>query len=130
MNSPIVLFDGVCNLCNTAVQFIIKNDPEELFLFSSLQSAYSKAFFLKYKIPETDLSSIVLILDNQIYRKSEAVFEILTFLPKYRWLSFLSFLPVSFTDFLYHIIAKNRYQWFGKKETCWVPSPHLSKRFL
>ncbi|MCP9768633.1 DUF393 domain-containing protein [Lacihabitans sp. LS3-19] len=130
MNSPIVLFDGVCNLCNFSVQFIIKNDPEELFLFSSLQSAYSKAFFLKYKIPSDDLSSIILILDNKIYKKSEAVFKIILFLPKYRWLSFFSFLPLYITDFLYDLIAKNRYRWFGKRETCWLPTVQLSKRFL
>jgi predicted DCC family thiol-disulfide oxidoreductase YuxK len=130
MNSPVILFDGVCNLCNSSVRFIIENDPKEIFLFSSLQSAYSRTFLLKHQLPADNLSSIILIIDHTIYKKSEAVFKIIQFLPKYRWLSFFSFLPLIITDFFYDIIAKYRYVWFGKNEFCNLHNMHLSRRFL
>lgn len=130
MSSPVILFDGVCNLCNGAVQFIIKKDTNSVFKFSSLQSDFSQnARKSLPNIPQS-LDSIILLDQNKVYVKSQAVFKIIDSLPSYRFLKVFSILPVFVTDFVYDIIAKNRYRWFGKQESCMMPDPKLTSRFL
>jgi predicted DCC family thiol-disulfide oxidoreductase YuxK len=130
MSSPIILFDGVCNLCNGAVQFIIKNDTDSVFKFSSLQSTYSQAFLARNNLPLDIFDTLVLVENDRYFTKSEAVFKILKHLPKYQWLGFLSFLPTAFTDFFYDLISKNRLNWFGKRNECWIPTKELESKFL
>ena len=126
----IILFDGECNFCDHSVQFIIKRDPQGLFKFASLQSDVGKELLTKYNAP-SNLDSIVLIENNKCYFESSAALRICRNL-KGLWkvFSFLLIVPRSVRNFFYKIIAKNRYKWFGKKESCMLPSPEQRKRFL
>ena len=117
----IILFDGICNLCNGAVNFILKRDKKKQFRFVALQSEKGIDLISKFKIaPETD--SIILILNNQIYTESDAAIEIAKLLPApWNWLSVFKIIPKKVRDGIYKWIAKNRYRWFGKRKTCRIP---------
>jgi predicted DCC family thiol-disulfide oxidoreductase YuxK len=130
-NKSIILFDGVCNLCNSSVNFIIKNDKKEHFLFASLQSDAAKEILLQYGVKKITFDSILLIENGKIYQKSRAALRIsLNLDGAYRFIYFLNIIPKIITDWIYDIIAKNRYLWFGKKDSCMVPTENLKKRFL
>ena len=132
-NKFIILFDGVCNLCNTSVNFIIKKDKKNKFMFTSLQSDVAKKLLLQFnsKINDNNLGSIVLIKQNKIYYKSTAALIIGKELKFPYNLSFLFIIiPKFIRDFIYDVIAKNRYKWFGKKDTCIIPSEDELNRFL
>ena len=118
MNHPVIFFDGVCNLCNGTVRFIIKLDRKRHFRFSSLQSDFAKHTLEPFGIDTTNPDTIILLEDNKIYQKSEAVFRIIKYLSWLKMFNLLSYLPKRTTDFFYDIIARNRYAWFGKKATC------------
>ncbi|WML44444.1 thiol-disulfide oxidoreductase DCC family protein [Neobacillus sp. PS3-40] len=126
----IILFDGICNLCNFSVQFIIKRDPLGYFKFAALQGEIGQKLLEKHEIHK-DFSSFILIENEQAYSKSTAALKVCLKL-RYPWklLSVLRILPLSLRDFLYDIISKNRYKWFGKKESCILPSSNMRKRFL
>lgn len=126
----IVLFDGDCNLCNSSVNFIIKHDTEELFYFASLQSDVSKQILLQFSVKKTDFNTVVLIENNNMHIKSTAILKILRHLKHYRFLYFLIYIPVKIRDFIYNIIANNRYKWFGKKKQCAIYTDKIKKRFL
>jgi predicted DCC family thiol-disulfide oxidoreductase YuxK len=127
----IILFDGICNLCNASVKFILKRDLKEQFLFASLQSDAAKKILLQYNWKNYQLKSIVLIHDGKVYQKSSAVIKICQQL-KWPWplFSIAQYLPVSWRDWLYDIIAKRRYQWFGKKNECIMMIPEYKNRFI
>jgi len=126
----VILFDGVCNLCNGAVQFIIKRDKQKNFLFASLQSNYA-AKVLKGKNIGTGLDTIVLLSNEQVFIKSRAVLEISRALPGvWPLLYVFRIMPTFLRDAVYEWIARNRYRFFGKKDTCMIPSPELKSRFL
>ncbi|WP_420316061.1 thiol-disulfide oxidoreductase DCC family protein [Ekhidna sp.] len=131
IKKPIILFDGVCNLCNSSVQFIIKRDKEEKFLFASLQSGYSKENLPPTLSNESDLQSIVLKKGDVIKTKSSAALHISKELSGL-WPALYAFIiiPKFIRDWVYDIIAKNRYRWFGKKDQCMIPSPEIRNRFL
>ena len=132
MTEKILLFDGVCNLCNASVQFIIKNDPSEKIKFASLQSERGQALLEIHHLSKTELFSLVLIQDNQVFLRSDAVLQIARVL-KQPWPALSSlgrFIPRFFRDKLYDLISKNRYKIFGKRNVCMVPSPELMDRFL
>jgi predicted DCC family thiol-disulfide oxidoreductase YuxK len=117
---PVVLFDGVCNLCTGAVQWIIRRDPHGIFRFASLQS-----------VSGTDMQSIVLIDRKGMYYRSSAFLQILRRLPRYKWLAYLgAVIPEKIRDFTYDQIAARRYGWFGKTQECMVPTPEISARFI
>ena len=126
----IILFDGVCNLCNQSVQFIIKRDRNEKFKFASLQGDIGKRLLNQYQINNKS-ESIVLIENNKYFTKSSAVLRICIHLSIF-WKLFSIFLiiPIFFRDFFYGIIAKNRYRLFGKQDSCMLPSPNIKNRFL
>jgi predicted DCC family thiol-disulfide oxidoreductase YuxK len=128
----IILFDGVCNLCNTTVQFVIKNDKDDLFRFSALQSETGRKLLAERNIDTEDIDSIILIEPNvAYYTKSTAALEIGKNLKGLRTLSsILLWLPESFRNIVYDIVAKNRYKWYGKKESCMIPTPKLKDKFL
>jgi predicted DCC family thiol-disulfide oxidoreductase YuxK len=129
--NPLILFDGVCNLCNAGVQLIIKSDPEMLFRFASLQSAVGQQVVHDFKQELLDIDSIVLVHQDRLFLKSEAVLEIFHLLGGfYRLLSIFKFLPLSIRNWIYDWIAGNRYAWFGKMEVCMIPTPELKNRFL
>jgi predicted DCC family thiol-disulfide oxidoreductase YuxK len=124
---PVILFDGVCNLCNASVQFILRNDRRELFRFTSLQS--ETAARLLGGPPESD--SIILIMNGRHYYKSTAALLIAARL-RFPWPVFSVFLivPPFIRNFIYSVIAKNRYRWFGKKPACMIPDKRVQHRFI
>lgn len=126
----IILFDGECHFCDQSVQFIIKRDPKGRFTFASLQSDIGKELLKKFHVPE-DMDSLVLIEENKCYVQSTAALRVYKNL-KGAWKIAYVFLavPKPIRDFFYDLIAKNRYRWFGKKESCPLPSPEERKRFL
>lgn len=128
-----VLFDGVCNLCNHTVQFIIRHDKSGRFLFASQQSEAGQRLLAQHNIPSSQAlaDSVVVLEGDRVWLESDAVFHILYRLggvwsiPAVLW-----FLPKRFRDWAYRMVAKNRYRMFGKLERCMVPTPELKQRFL
>lgn len=129
-NKKIILFDGVCNLCNNSVNFIIRRDIKSIFLFAPLQSNFGEVLTAKMNIPQK-IDSIILISENKYYIKSDAVIEIIKQLKWYwRMLIIIKILPLKFRDFLYDFIANSRYKWFGKRYSCMIPDENVKSRFL
>jgi len=127
----LVLFDGVCNLCNSSVQFILKRDPFKKFRFASLQSETGRRWLAKMGLPADSLDTLVLIENDKAYTRSTAALKIARHLSGL-WPLFygLIVLPAFFRDALYRCVARNRYRWFGKKEACPLPKPEWKDRFL
>ena len=126
----IILFDGVCNLCNSSVQFIIKRDPKSCFKFASLQSETGRSLLEQYNFNK-EIDSFILIENQKIYSKSSAALRVCTNLNGlWKLLTILRILPVPLRDFFYDLVAENRYKWFGKKESCMIPTKEMKKRFL
>jgi len=130
-NTVVVLFDGVCNLCNGTVQFIIKRDAKGVFRFASLQSSYGQRQLKNFGLPSDTLYSIVVLHDGKAYQQSDAVLIILKHLGRgWSWLTMFRILPRFFRDAVYVFIARNRYRFFGKKDQCMIPTPELKSRFM
>ena len=130
-NQPIILFDGVCNLCNSSVQHVIRHDPKEIFKFASLQGEAGKQLLKQYDLSVNDMNSFVLIQDNTAYTRSTAALFVakrLTGISKLLY-GFI-IVPPFIRNAVYNMIAKNRYKWFGKKEACMIPTASLQSRFL
>jgi predicted DCC family thiol-disulfide oxidoreductase YuxK len=127
----IVLFDGVCNLCNSSVQFIIKHDKKKQFRFASLQGNYGQAFLKTHNLPSDNFNSFILLEGDKVYSRSEGALRMLKHLGG-RWSLFYAFiiLPKFIRDNVYNWVARNRYKWFGKREECMIPTPDLKERFL
>jgi predicted DCC family thiol-disulfide oxidoreductase YuxK len=130
-NNGIVLFDGYCNLCSGSVQFIIKRDLKKYFKFASLQSEVGKELHQKFDLPENYTESVVLIEDEKIFLKSDALIKITQKL-KGLWplLAIFKILPKFLRNLIYDFIANNRFRWFGKKKQCFMPSKPIRERFL
>ena len=128
---PIILFDGICNLCNSAVSFVIKRDKKSLIQFASLQTEPGKKLLEQFNLPTLSINSLILIEKGVMYTQSAAVLKICKHLNGL-WPLFycLIILPKFIRNGIYQWIATNRYQWFGKQEKCMVPRPELSDRFL
>jgi predicted DCC family thiol-disulfide oxidoreductase YuxK len=127
----IVLYDGVCHLCTGAVRFIIKRDPSGLFRFVSLQSETGKALLRQHHVSPTEVGSVMLIVNGNSHVRSDAVLLILRQLSGgWRLLSFLRVVPRPLRDFFYRLVARFRYQFFGKRATCLVALPGSEDRFL
>jgi len=118
IKQPIILFDGFCNLCNGTVDFLIKKDRKKQFQFIPLQSETGKGLTRKFQIPQ-ETESVILINFNVAFLESDAVVEIAGML-NYPWKlgAIARFIPGKIRNKLYQLIAKNRYRWFGKRETC------------
>ena len=130
-NPKIILFDGVCNLCNNSVKFIIKNDKRNIFKFAPLQGKYGIKIQNRYKINTTEINSIILIDGKKTYAKSSAALRIAKDLRAPFFLFFVFIIvPVFIRNFIYDLIAKNRYKWFGKMESCMIPSNELKSKFF
>lgn len=127
----IVLFDGVCNLCNGFVNFIIKRDEKAKIKFATLQSEKALEILSVHQINERELNSVVVLIDDKIFTKSKAALKILNELGGFwKFFHVLIYVPKFIRDFGYTLIAKNRYRIFGKKETCMIPTPEIASRFL
>ncbi|RXR18959.1 thiol-disulfide oxidoreductase DCC family protein [Flavobacterium amnicola] len=130
-DKKIILFDGVCNLCNSSVQYIIKRDRKDLFRFVSLQSELGQKIIKHLGISDRNIDSIVLYSPGRAYYyKSGAIIEIAKELPYFNWFTAFRFVPTSLRDVIYDFIAKNRYHWYGKQESCMIPTPELKGKFL
>ena len=130
MAQPVIFFDGICNLCNASVQFVIEHDVKEQFHFTALQGDYAKEILPKFNVDPRQLNTILLLENGKIYTKSSAALRIAKklngLIPV---LSIFLIVPKFIRDWFYNIIAKNRYQWWGKEESCWVPTPDLKNKF-
>lgn len=127
----IILFDGMCNLCNGTVQFLIKRDTDARFKFGSLQSEPGQALLKSYGLSTSNFETFVYIRGDESFQKSSAALQVLKDLGG-PWKLFYAFIviPPPVRDFLYSIIVKNRYHWFGQRDSCMVPAPELKDRFL
>ncbi len=131
-NKKLILFDGVCNLCNGAIQFIIKNDKKDVFRYAALQSDIGKKLVEERNIDTEKIDSILLIEPGvAYYDKSDAALQIGKHLKGYRTISsILHLIPSDLRNIVYDFIARNRYNWYGKKEECMIPTPELKAKFL
>lgn len=131
-NKKIILFDGVCNLCNSAVQFVIQYDKKDVFRFVALQSELGQEILMHIGINPMNIDSIILYEPGiAYYYKSSAAIEIARSLGGYlHFGTVFRIIPTEIRNQLYDYIAKNRYKWFGKKESCMIPTPELKAKFL
>jgi predicted DCC family thiol-disulfide oxidoreductase YuxK len=126
----IILFDGICNFCNSSVQFIIKRDPTGYFKFASLQSETGQQLLKQYGVKK-EIDSLIVIEKQNVYIKSSAALQICRKLTGFwRFFSVLRVFPPIVRDYLYDIVAKNRYNWFGKRDSCMLPTAEMKTRFL
>ncbi|MEC5423518.1 thiol-disulfide oxidoreductase DCC family protein [Virgibacillus sp. C22-A2] len=126
----LVLFDGECNFCDRSVQFIIKRDKNARYKFASLQGDAGQEIIRQHQVP-AEMDSLILVENNSCYYKSSAALRICRNLTGgWKLLSLLLLVPKPIRDYLYEIIARNRYKWFGKRDSCTLPSPEIRKRFL
>ncbi len=128
---PVVLYDGVCALCNWAVRFILAHDARRVFVFAPLQSDVGRRWQDRFGIPRDALDTVILVQDGRVHVRSDAAFRILRQLNTV-WgvLLVLRVLPLSFSDLFYNLIARSRYRVFGRYDACPIPSPEDRHRFL
>jgi predicted DCC family thiol-disulfide oxidoreductase YuxK len=130
-NHAIVLFDGVCNLCTSTVQFLIKRDPHGYFTFASLQSGIGRQLLEEHGLQLDALDTFVLVEGSRCFTRSDAALRVAQHLSGgWALLRVLSLIPKPLRDCGYTVIARHRYRWFGKQETCLVPSRDILDRFL
>lgn len=129
-SKPIIFFDGVCNLCNSSVQFVIKRDKEARFRFASLQSAAGQEILQQFRLSQNDFNSFLLYEQGKLYTRSTAALKVASQLKGWKWSRVFQWVPPFIRNAVYNLIARNRYKWFGKREECMIPSPDLASRFL
>jgi len=128
---PIIIFDGVCNLCEFSVMFIVRNDRHQKFRFVAAQSQRGIEYQRLYGVDTLMEGTVILVKDNQAYTKSDAAVEIAKDLdPPWNFLQIFKFFPKTVRDFIYSIVSKYRYRWFGKKSECLLPDDRTRERFL
>ncbi len=126
--TPIVFFDGVCNLCNGAVDFLLRFDRTGQLKFAPLQGESARELLSPHV---RQLDSIVFYCDEQVLTRSSAAFALMKYLSwPWRWFKIFKILPRAATDWIYQRVAANRYRWFGKRDTCRLPSAREKVRFL
>jgi predicted DCC family thiol-disulfide oxidoreductase YuxK len=131
MNNPIILYDGVCHLCNGVINFILPRDKSRTFRFSPLQSDAGQALLKKFNLPTDDYDSFVLVEGETFYMRSAAAIKVMQGLGfPYSLGGALWILPRPVRDALYNWVAKNRYKWFGQYDSCMMPTPDIKERFL
>lgn len=129
---PLLLFDGVCNLCESSVQFVIRHDCRAQFRFAPLQSHFADELLGKFGTPARDLTSMMLVEGGHLYFKSRAALRVARRLDRPWPVVFylFSWVPRAIADRVYDFIGNRRYRWFGRKSECWVPDPTLRERFV
>jgi len=131
IKKPVILFDGVCNLCSGVVQFIIKHDPKKQFRFASLQSKFGEEVMKHFGLPVNQYNSFILLKDGKIYTRSAGALKVAKKLKGlYPLLYAFIIVPRFIRDAVYNLVARKRYKWFGKKEICWIPTPELKNLFI
>ncbi|MES2795922.1 MAG: DCC1-like thiol-disulfide oxidoreductase family protein [Bacteroidota bacterium] len=130
-NKPILLFDGVCNLCNGAVDFVIRHEKSSEIRFASIQSEASQSILKALGKDSSEMNTLYVVVNNSILEKSEAILFLSKFLKKpWSFVQIFKFLPTSFLNIIYDFISKNRYRFFGKRESCRLPDQSILDRFL
>ncbi|HEV7645544.1 MAG TPA: thiol-disulfide oxidoreductase DCC family protein [Pyrinomonadaceae bacterium] len=128
---PIILFDGVCNFCDSSVNFVIKRDEKQHFKFAPLQSEAGQKLVEEYGLNKPGIDSVILIENGRAYTHSTAALKIANQLGGiYGWAYLFIYVPRVIRDFFYKLFARNRYRLFGKKEECMIPTPEVRERFL
>jgi predicted DCC family thiol-disulfide oxidoreductase YuxK len=128
---PVVLFDGVCNLCNGSVRFVVRHDRRGRFRFASLQSEAGQALLRRHGLDPADLFSVVLVDGGRVTTRSDAALDVARGLGgAWRAAGLLRAVPRPVRDRVYDWVARNRYRWFGRRDACMLPSPELRARFL
>lgn len=131
MNKPLILFDGVCNLCNNSVTFVIERDPSAYFQFAALQSEQAAERIAEFTDKTALPDSIVLIDEKGLHTRSTAALRVARHLSGiWPLLYVFAVIPAPIRDIVYDWIARNRYRWFGKEDSCMLPTPELQQRFL
>jgi len=127
----LILFDGVCNLCNGFVKFLIKRDPAGKFRFASLQSDFGRSQLIRFNLNPDLLHSVIVIEGDNVLQRSDAALRIVTQLGgPWKILNALKIFPRFLRDALYNVVARNRYKVFGKRDSCMIPTPELKARFI
>jgi predicted DCC family thiol-disulfide oxidoreductase YuxK len=130
-DEPVVLFDGVCNLCNNMVQFVITHDPRARLRLASIQSPAGQALLRWAGLPTERFDTMVLVEHGKAYTKSSAALRVARYFAQpWSWLAIFLILPAGFRDWFYDRVAQNRYRLFGKHDQCMIPTPETRKRFL
>jgi predicted DCC family thiol-disulfide oxidoreductase YuxK len=130
-NHPIIFFDGVCNLCNSTLNFIIRRDKKKIFRFAALQSESAKIILQKSEFKNEQLDTIVLLFGNQVFIRSDAVIEIFRLLGfPLNLFALAKIIPRKIRDSIYDFISSHRYGWFGMREDCMIPDENIKSRFL
>jgi predicted DCC family thiol-disulfide oxidoreductase YuxK len=127
----IVLFDGVCNLCSALVQFVIRHDTAAKFRFAAIQSEIGRAIFQSHGLDPADLQTFVFISDGKMHMRSDAAIEVVSrFGGAWRFFTVFRLVPRVARDWIYSMVARNRYRWFGRRDVCMIPTPEIKERFL
>jgi predicted DCC family thiol-disulfide oxidoreductase YuxK len=130
-DAAVVLFDGVCNLCNGLVAFLLPRDTERRLRFAALQSEAGRALLARHDLPTADLETVVLVEGGRAYTRSDAAIRIAELLGwPYRLATVARLVPAGLRDRVYDVVADNRYDWFGRRERCMIPDEDVSDRFL
>lgn len=128
---PVILFDGVCNLCNGFVQWLIRRDGQALFRYASLQSDAGQELLRAHGLGAAALNTVIMVYRSKVYTHSDVPLEIARLLGGLWWpLYAFKLVPRQLRDAVYNFVARNRYRWFGRQESCMVPTPELKERFL
>ncbi len=131
VNKHIILFDGVCNLCNAAVNFVIKRDKQHAFHFAPLQSETGKAILAEHNLSADQYNSFIFYSNGKLYSRSTAALQVARLLPvPYYLLYGFIIVPVFIRDAVYNLVARNRYKWWGRQDQCMIPTPALKAKFL
>ena len=130
-DTSIILFDGVCNFCNSSVNKIIKHDKKNKYKFAALQSEIGKKLLEKHSIDSTKIDSIILIENDTVFIKSTAILKISKHLSGLYPLAYgFTIIPTFIRNIVYDFIARNRYKWFGKKDSCMIPTAEVKSKFI
>jgi len=128
---PVILFDGICNLCNASVQFVIKHDPRAIFKFTTQQSETGRMLMKEHGITFSEMNTFILIKDKKVFSRSTAALMVAKQLNGIiKILYGFILVPPFIRNSVYNFISKNRYSWFGKKNSCMIPAPGIKDRFL
>ncbi|MFK3723006.1 thiol-disulfide oxidoreductase DCC family protein [Pseudomonas monteilii] len=127
----VVLYDGVCKLCNGVVRFLLRNDPQARLRLATVQSPEGQALLAWAGLPQQHFNTVAVIRDDQVWVRSDAFFELVPQLSsRWHWLKIFQYVPKAVRDAVYDLVARHRYRWFGRYERCQVPDARDQGRFL
>ena len=131
IQSPVLMFDGVCTLCSASVQWVLQRDKAGVFRFAALQSETGRQLLERFGLDSAAFDTVVLVDGEQVFTRSDAALEVLRRLGRpWSWLAILHWLPRSLRNAVYNWVARNRYRWFGRQRECWLPRLEWKDRFL